>query len=262
MRLLQTLLAGVLLFAAGCDTPPGPHPPMSRAPVVSAFQFDPAEVNLADVDPEDIQHGVVIIRLNLQAEVDAMDDEIEAVRYLVRSPDRSTSTLVDGDLSFDGTGRYAASVELSLQPGAVGNYPVVVYAVNSQGRLSNQVSGMLRYRAPSEPPVIEEIVAPDVIQRPSDGMLPVEIVAVVSDPDGLENIERVVLWNVNTPGSLIQMHDDGSSASGDDEAGDGRYTVTLSISSTNEPGVNTFAFQARDLTGLESEIIEHSITIQ
>ncbi len=259
MRLIQVLLAGALLLASGCDAPPGLDPPPGRAPIVSNFRFDPANVDLADYE-ESVEHGHVYIDLTLEVDVDALTDEITAVRYLVRSPDRSTSTIADGDLTGNGSGRYGATFTLTLPTGAVGDYPVVVYAVNSQGRMSNQVSGMLRYRAESEPPVIEQILAPEIIERPSAGEKHVQFIAVVSDPDGLDNIERVVLWNVNTPGSLIHMRDDGTG--GDAEAGDGRYTVTLSISSANQPGVNTFAFQARDLAGLESEIVEHSVTIQ
>ena len=94
-------------------------------------------------------------------------------------------------------------------------------------------------------------------------------VAVVSDPDGLANVQKVEFWNVNTPTQRLLLCDDGggqpcgsSPDSGDETAGDGRYTLTVFVASTNNPGVNTFAFQATDRAGLTSNVIEKEITVE
>lgn len=95
----------------------------------------------------------------------------------------------------------------------MGPYTVLVYAVDDEERLSNQVRGTLWFWATGGPPVIEEVQVLDTLRRPAPGEPPVvfQVVARVSDPDGLENILRVEL-RVNN-GAPILLCDDGAKAS-------------------------------------------------
>jgi hypothetical protein len=45
-------------------------------------------------------------------------------------------------------------------------------------------------------------------------------------------------------------------------AGDGRYTRTVFLLSTNQAGTNTFAFQATDRSGLVSEVVTRDIVVE
>ena len=91
------------------------------------------------------------------------------------------------------------------------------------------------------------------------------IVATVSDPDGLANIARVEV-RVNG-GSPFLLCDDGGqgacngSASGDDESGDGLYTVTFGFGSGNT-GTFSMEFVAVDRAGLESNRVTRTLIIE
>lgn len=250
---------------AGCDSPPGPELTTGRPPVLSNLSHSPSHVDLADLDDEDVQDGIVVIRVDLAVDVAAVDVDVEEVRYVVRLPVRSAQSLASGRLTSTDGSEFGGQLTIAIPVGAVGDYQVVVYAVDEFARTSNQLYGMVRYRAPSEPPVIDRVILPEVVQRPAPGEAPVEVLvaADVSDPDGLANIERVVFWNVENPGAAIELFDDGGAGgSGDETAGDGRFSRTITVTNDNEPGVNTFAFQARDRAGLESEVVEAQITVE
>ncbi|MEX1054388.1 MAG: hypothetical protein WED81_00055, partial [Rhodothermales bacterium] len=110
-----------------------------------------------------------------------------------------------------------------------------------------------------------EVAAPDTVVRPAAGEPAklIRIVASVSDPDGLTNVNVVQFWNAGNPSSKFPMFDDGdTAASGDEVARDGKYTVTVRIESANQPGTNRLAFQATDLSGLRSNVFEKEIVVQ
>ena len=132
--------------------------------------------------------------------------------------------------------------------------------MDEAGQASNQLIGSLVLAASGREPVIEEVIAPERVERPSTGATPITLVAVVSDPDGLANVSRVRFWNVEAPSATFGLRDDGQG--GDEVAGDGRYTATVQIESTNRPGPTTLAFQATDRGGLESQIVEKTITVE
>jgi hypothetical protein len=84
------------------------------------------------------------------------------------------------------------------------------------------------------------------------------LIAVVSDPDGLGNIQDVFVTTPN--GNSLKMFDDGESL-GDDVANDGRYTASFDVP-TATPGTFTFSFKAVDRSGLESEVVIKEIIVQ
>jgi hypothetical protein len=72
-------------------------------------------------------------------------------------------------------------------------------------------------------------------------------------------------------GVTLRLCDDGgqsgcnpgfSAGSGDAVAGDGYFTLTLIVESTNSAGVNTFVFEAVDRDGLRSEPLSRSIVLE
>ena len=67
--------------------------------------------------------------------------------------------------------------------------------------------------------------------------------------------------NTAAPADRFDLVDDGLNG-GDDVAGDGRYTITVQVASDNAPGPRVFAFQATDRAGLESNVVEKTITIE
>jgi hypothetical protein len=253
-------LGGVLL--PGCDSAPGPEAARSRPPVLSDFALSPVQVDLGQVPPDWIVGDNVRIPLEVSVAVQTGDEALAEVGYVVQAPAAGAPPLASGVLEAAAGRQYAATVPVEIPAAEVGVYTVLVFAVDARGQLSNQMRGLLRFAAAGGPPVIERIEAPDVVQRPSPGnpAVPLKVVAVVTDPDGLANLAQVLFWNASRPDATFPMADDGEN--GDDVAGDGHYTTIVQVESSNQPGTNTLAFQAFDRSGLASEVVEKQITIE
>ncbi len=260
-------LAGSLLW--GCDTLPGAPSLEGRPPVVSNLSFSPDSVDVAALPPDQVQGEVALVPLSIAVTARDPDGFVEQVAFVVRAPLQATEPVATGTLRAVDEDRYAGEITLQLQRAHVGPYTVLVYAVDNEQRLSNQVRGILWFWAAGGPPVIEEVLVPDTLRRPPHGAPPVtfRVVARVSDPDGLANILRVELRVAG--GAPILLCDDGGKSScggvpssGDEVAGDGRFTITLALSSDNAPGVYPFVFQAIDRTGLTSEEVRRDVVVE
>ncbi len=259
----RLVVPAVMLFAlASCDSAPGPMDGTSIPPSVSGFGYSPRSINVLETPPS--QFVGENVRILFTVEVDAADADgvVSEVVLVLRSPTVDAEPLLTQHLNGSGNGAYQLIREVELPRGETGNYTLLVYAVDNDGQLSNLVRGTFTLENRGEPPVIESVEAPDTVQRPAAGeQTLVEIVAVVSDPDGLANLSQVLLWNTAAPADRFTLFDDGLNG-GDDTAGDGRYTITVQVASDNEPGPRVFAFQAIDRAGFESNIVEKTITIE
>lgn len=260
-----TALACGVLSIAGCDSAPGPASMDGRPPVVSELTYTPESVVRSLVPAEQVVGEHIRIPLTFSVRVADEDRDVEQIGYVVRLPVADTAVVARGTLAIPSAGRYERTTELLLPRGTTGPYTLTVFAIDAAGHLSNQVRGLIEYTAEAAPPVLEAVEAPDVVVRPSAGQPArvLEIVAVVSDPDGLSNVSSVVFWNVTNPAQTIELFDDGQfTGSGDQEAGDGRYTRRIQITSDNQPGTNTFHFQATDRAGLKSNVVEKQIRVE
>ncbi|SHK58977.1 hypothetical protein [Rhodothermus profundi] len=260
-------LAGGLLW--GCDALPGAPSLEGRPPVVSELSFTPDSVDFNTLPPAQIQGDTAFIPLSIAVRAHDPDGQVVQVAFVVQAPLSTPEPVATGTLEAIGGDRYAGQTILRLHRAQVGPYTVLVYAVDNEQRLSNQVRGTLWFWATGGPPVIEAVQVPDTLRRPAPGEPPVvfQVVARVSDPDGLENILRVEL-RVNE-GAPILLCDDGSKGicggipnSGDAVAGDSLFTMTLSLAHDNVPGTYTFAFQAIDRTGLTSEEVRRHVVVE
>ena len=231
--------------------------------MLSDFSFTPHSVILGD----DAGHSEVgdAIKFPLTVRVKATDEDadIETVSYIVQSPVSGREPIASGELTSKGGQIYERTVDVTIPKAEVGVYTVLLYAVDKSGSLSNNVRGMLQFKGTGEPPVIADVSAPDSVSRPPAGNppTPIRIVATVTDPDGLANISGVQFWNVVNPAQKFPMFDDGETG-GDQVRGDGRYTITVQIESTNQAGTNRLGFQATDLAGLKSNVVERAIVVE
>ena len=96
----------------------------------------------------------------------------------------------------------------------------------------------------------------------------IPIVVTVEDPDGIANVSRVEML-VNGSGPLFLCDDGGNGVcnagfppSGDEVAGDGRFTITIQLDASNSPGDNLFEFTAVDRGGLESATEQRTVEVQ
>ena len=270
---LAVSIGVVLGLVAACDTAPGPEQLGVRPPRLQDFSFSPQRVVFALLPPEQIVGDSVEVPLSLSVTALGPEEPIDEVIYVVQSPFSLTEPLASGMMQAEGGNRYTASLTLRISALDVRNYTVLVYAVDQARRVSGEVRGQLEYVRsfePGDPPVIDEIAAPDTLQRPAEGQpgVSLPLIALVSDADGLSDVEKVEFWNIDTPNNRFLMCDDGglrpcgaSEESGDGVAGDGRFTRRIFIESTNALGVNSLAFQATDRAGLTSEIVQKEIAI-
>ncbi len=267
-------LGAILGLLAACDTAPGPETLGVRPPTLQNFTFSPQRVVFALLPDEQIVGDSVRVPIDLSVTALGPESPIEEVAYIVQSPVSLTDPLATGTMQAEGGNRYTASLTLTLSALDIRSYTVLVYAVDEARRVSGEVRGQIDYVRvfdPGDPPVIDEIIAPDTLQRPAVGQpaIALPLIAVVRDPDGLSDVENVEFWNVSTPNNRFLMCDDGggrpcgiSSDSGDETPGDGRFTLTVFLTNENAPGANTFAFQATDRAGLTSAVVEKNVVVQ
>lgn len=255
--LLGAFALGALLVVGGCDSAPGPPPLDPLAPVVSDLAFSPDSVYFDDVVTAN-DTAAVELSIGVHAE-DPDGGAVDRVLYVVQG--QFEGTIAAGTLEGDGDGRYAATAALRLGRGQRGLYTVLVYAVDDDGLLSNQVRGLFELAGVGlGPPIVDAIEAPVEFQQPGT----LQLVAVVSDPDGLEDVARVEVAFPIPFTSTFQLFDDGSTA-GDEEAGDGRYTATFEgVALPPEfetPYDLVLTFRAVDRDGRASDDVPFTITI-
>ncbi len=250
-----------LIFAAGCDSLPEEVATISRPPTLSNFTYTPRQFDLGTAQPGTVVSGLADIDFAVGVDASDPDGSVSQVNFVLRPPAIGSAPLVNLEMNDEGNGHYSLSHTQQVLEGETGNYTIELYAVDNTGMLSNRVLGTFTLLNVQDPPVIDSVEAPDVVQRPADGSVSFQLIAVVSDPQGVANISTVLAWNVNDPQATFGLFDDG--AGGDDETpGDGRFTATVMITADNAPGVNTLAFQATDRSGLRSEAVTVDITIE
>lgn len=260
--ILGSALSAILLI--GCDQAPGPDAAGGEPPALSQFEFDPHTVSVSD--PIVDQDGETL-RFPLRVSVTAIDqdDDLERVAYVIQSPYDGSQAVAEGTLESVGGSTFTREINVSIRTGEIGVYSILVYAVDRSGSLSDDVRGMLTIGGTGGPPVLLDVSVPDTVRRPAPGepATLLRMTATVSDPDGIANINEVSFWNVSNPNVRFPMQDDGRfDESGDDTEGDGIYSAVVRIESTNQPVPNTFAFQASDRSGLESNVIEQTVVVE
>jgi len=258
-RLVATAILVPLL--GGCDSAPGALETTGTPPVVDAFEFTPDLVVFEEL-PEDqiIGDSIAVIIVSIGATALDFDGDIDSVLYVVNTPFDDFEPLATGLLARQGTApRYSGTARLEIPRGNTGLYTLIVYAVDSEVSVSNQVRGLIEYQLlGGDAPVILNVEGPDEITPPTV----FKYVAEVHDADGLGNIASVV---TRVPkGQTFEMLDDGGegSESGDEVAGDGRYTITFQAPLGTLPETVRFEFQAFDRQGHASEIVFRDLTIK
>jgi hypothetical protein len=127
-------------------------------------------------------------------------------------------------------------------------------------------------------PKLGSIFVPDTVIRPTANPDPnitntvkFSVTASVSDPNGLEDIQRVFfrtyhvgLDSMMNGGNPILLYDDGSGdeGSGDLQKGDGTYTVTISMTENATTGTYYWTFEAQDFSNAYSDSVKKVLVVQ
>jgi hypothetical protein len=245
-------------YVAGCDSAPGVTDRAGIPPEVNDLEFTPDLVIFENLDENQvIGDSIAVFDVEIAATATDIDDDIDSVAFIINSPFDAFEPLAKGQLVRHGFGsRFSGSAHVEIPRGNTGLYTVIVYAVDSEVSLSNQVRGLIEYQLlGGAAPEILDVEGPEEITPP----VVFSYVAVVHDDDGLGNIASVITRAPN--GDKFDMHDDGVSG-GDEVAGDGRYTVTFDAPAGTLPGKVQFEFQAFDRQGQASEIVVRDLTLK
>ena len=234
------LLAVPLLGA--CDSAPGAFEPQPL-PQISNVEVTPTAVDFQS------DAATASVPLVVRADVSAPAE----VRVLVRYAE-SDEPLADVSQAV-GPGRVEIAAPLQIPRGAIGDYEITLLTEGADGRAGDRAQAVLAFEASSLGAPSVSVVAPETVAP--GGTL--DVVAVVTDPDGVENVALVLLTD-DTGAVVAQLFDEGGRA--DELAGDGRYGESLRLSADAQPGEIALRVVAFDRAGLEGEPAPFTVTVQ
>lgn len=149
-----------------------------------------------------------------------------------------------------------------MVPSEAGPWTLRFKARDKGGLESRPWVRMVQVTVLDGPPVIEEVMAPDTVSR--NAGQPILLAVRVSDPAGLADIQSVVFSTTKPDGTAssgnpFALFDDGTQ--GDVTAGDGVYSLAISISPANVLGDYQFEFVAQDRAGNVGTPVVHTLTV-
>jgi hypothetical protein len=165
-----------------------------------------------------------------------------------------------------GDGLFTAKASFQIRRVQVGKYVVEVNAESPDGFRSNAIISPLVVFRGNHPPTISELVAPDSIKLGNLSQV-LLLTARTSDPDGLGDVAKVV-FNSYKPdssasgGNPFVMYDDGLAVHGDEKAGDGIFSLRISLPPNTQTGTYRFEFQAFDRSNDSSTVLIRRITVK
>jgi len=261
------LFAFFLLVFTSCDSVPGVTDPTASSPVVSGIQVSPEVLALDQLGGEG---ETVSAQITVTADVTDADNDLTAAFVLIRSSSPGQAPLAQEEVQLGNAGTFTSRLDLTVPRASGGQFVVSVFAADAAGNISNTAYGSIQVSGESAPPEIMSIDMPDQVTRPAAGLPPISISiqATVSDPDGLDNVAFVEV--IVNGAATLRLCDDGGSgtcnngfgSSGDLDAGDGVYTLTIQLDASNSAGTNSFEFTAVDRTGLRSGTVSRTIVVQ
>lgn len=274
--ILSPLFIWIAFLFAGCEKKESSiidsqgTPPQLTQVTLSPSQINSDTINVgSNRQPED----VLTISTTVVARIQGSSSSPTSAHYTVSSSDSlrivSQGTLVDDGLSPDqskGDGLFTANASFQIRRVQVGKYVVEVYAQSPDGYRSNSlISNLVVFRG-NHAPVISGLSAPDTIKLGGQSQV-LLLTLRASDPDGLGDVAKVVFSSFRPDGSAsggnpFAMYDDGSAMHGDEIAGDGIFSLLVSLPASTQVGTYRFEFQAFDRSNESSNVIVHRISVR
>lgn len=224
---------------------------------------------LSDIILESNHHFADSLTVSVAASDPQGLDDVDSVwgrfSYLGEASNEETIYFLDNGLEGDsvaGDGRYSARFIPLAGQFELGYYTLFIKSADASGNLSAEVTGLF-WSIDGDGPVLCNPLAPDSLQRGSEGTSQVTVIAY--DPDGLADIDSVYFISTRPDGSSngahLYMFDDGSTYD-DAVAGDGQYTITIQHpDSSSQLGDYVFTFYALDIQENQSNNPEHILTV-
>jgi hypothetical protein len=271
-------IAFALLTMTGCeDSQLGTVDVNLDVPAINSPVVTPDSIYIDSLTP---QNGRYSISAVVSVHVVSADGAPTVTATVVRpgSVDVVTEvTLRDDGVPPDQIARdstYTAQVAFTIERAHAGRYRVRFQATTSSGAIGNILERALKLGRRNSPPMLSNVDMPDSISVPVNDTLRVQFTATVSDSDGLADIREVAFRRISPPDpTKFFMKDDGGReppvniggilvGSGDDVAGDGRYSFLIPITPSATRRTNVFLFQAVDSFGDTSRSIIDSLSVR
>lgn len=174
---------------------------------------------------------------------------------------------LNGDL-FKNDSIFTGMYDSSFAAGKQGNYRMQFYVTDSFNE-SNEIVPNRFVLFENQPGKILETFVPDTLTRPAhpDSFKILQLNARVTDPQGLADVDSVYFLSQKPDGSFsgngfrYELKDNGDGLFGDEQAGDGIFSVIIKIAGANDPGVYTFHFYMRDKVGQQTTVMLDSVRV-
>jgi len=258
--LFYSSIYSVLSFIfLNCDSTIAPQPLEIDLPGFESTIVTPANITftLAEDGYQD-----TTITFNIQANLNNQGSDF-SVRYIATN--QSSRSLISTDLMGQQGEFYAASFNLETSTTSIVNLLIEVFVVNNNGdqttaQIFREVVGFSNAR----PQMLEASNPTEVIIPTDDSSIIVPFVARVTDADGQDNIDQVLIEFINEDGSVLVpspnvLLDNGLNE--DVAAGDSLYTIAFTVNSSNTPNNRTAIYYAIDRAGLHSDTLSTTFNI-
>ncbi|MAT40417.1 MAG: hypothetical protein CL946_12545 [Ectothiorhodospiraceae bacterium] len=167
------------------------------------------------------------------------------------------NAVLETTLSPTGNNEASGTMTLDIKRGDVGDYLVEVTGTDSRGVALNPAIATLKIVFAAGPPVLSNLIIPDSIQLGDDPQ-PFDVFVDVSDPSGLQDIDRVFLNSFLPNG---QPSTGNPFALVFDPATENTWRRRFVLLPDEERGTYTFEIGATDLSGLSANPLVHQIVI-
>lgn len=267
----------VLLSHGGCEKQESSIiDSIGQPPVLMQVDISPSSINSDSINigPSRSPDDVLPLTATMTARVNtSQGNPISTVHFSLKNP-VNNATISDGDL-FDnglgidrtkGDGVYSGKASFEIKRVEIGVFRLELFAEAENGFQSNTVLAPLSIYRGNRPPVLLDLDIPDTLQLRSQAQL-LTLRVRAADPDGLADIARVIFSSykpdgIASSGNPFEMYDDGSTNHGDERAGDGLFSLIITLPSTTVTGVYRFEFQAFDRSNEVSSTVIHRVTVK
>ncbi len=252
----------ISLFLLSCDSTNSVESGLTERPSILSISTVPSNIDftLAQDGYRD-----TTITVQLSSEINLANSQ-SLPGFNVRN--LSTDEVINSGLmaSLNGT-IYSASFDIETSTTAFSNFVVQVFVFDDNGNI-NTAEKYIEFRGFSNArPVILEVNNPAEVNRPATGQFLTQFTAKVTDADGQQTIDRVLVRilddsDVEVPDSPFQMFDDGVTYN-DIAVNDSVYSITFPIASSENQDTQNFSIEyfAIDQGGIYSDTTRTNFTI-
>lgn len=237
-----------------CDSTTSPIDKLNNSPNVQSITISPQEFSFTQADG----FKDTTLSIQIDAIIENVDDSI-IPGFVIRNK-LSSAFISNGDLTAgDVANSFSISTTLESTTTSFDEYIVEVYAYNDNAS-GNFVQSTISIQGfANNRPEILDVSNPNEVVIPTTGVTEVAFMAKVSDLDGQDNIDRVLIEFINEDGSTLvpvpnELLDNG--IDGDIAANDSVFTISFSINANNTPNNRRALYFAVDKAGLHSDTLE------